>query len=73
MIGVLLPKQSSKWKHCIAERQQLPAVSAGASETHRVPAHIQRVVPARQQAHAHRPQAGEHPVCGQRLRVLLRV
>lgn len=52
----------------IAEGQQLPAVPAGAGAAHLVPAHLQRAVPARQQAHAHRPQAREHPLCGQRLR-----
>lgn len=57
----------------IAERQQLPTLPVRASAAHRVSAHIQRVVPARQQAHAHRSQAGEHPVRGQRLRSLLRL
>lgn len=55
-------------KFDITERQQLPAVPAGASAAHLVPAHLQRAVPARQQADAHRPQAGEHTVRGQRLR-----
>lgn len=58
---------------CVAERQQLPAVPAGAGAAHRVPAHLQRALPARAQAHAHRPQAGEHPVCRLGLRGRLRL
>lgn len=46
----------------VTEGQQLPAVPAGAGAAHRVPAGAQRAVPPRPQAHAHRPQAGEHPV-----------
>lgn len=37
----------------LTEGQQLPAVPARAGAAHRLPTHIQRVVPARQQAHPH--------------------
>lgn len=45
-----------------AEGQQLPAVLARPGAPHRLPAVLRRALPARQQAHPHRPEAGEHPV-----------
>lgn len=44
----------------ITERQQLPAISTGASPAHRLPAHLQCIVFTREQINAHRSQTREH-------------
>ena len=46
-----------------AERQQLPALFAGPGPAHWIPVVLRRPILARQQAHAHRPQTGEYPLC----------